>query len=228
MKLKITTHDEEWSPKYFAVIVGIFCSLYMICTALNAKLISIFGVTLPGGILTFPLCCIITDLLTEVYGFNRTRQAIWTVLAGTILFAVFNEIAIALPYPSFWQNQAAFETIFSTTWRLALAGCLAWVAGEFANTYIMSKMKIVQNARNMPVRFIASTAAGQFFDSAVFIGVAFLGTMPLQNLVIMGFSVWITKILYETLFLPLSIPVTKWVKNLEGVEHFDRQKISLV
>lgn len=228
MPLRTTTHDSEWSPQFFAVIVGVFCSLYMISTALNAKLITIFGVTLPGGILVFPLCCIITDLLTEVYGFNRTRQAIWTVLACTVLFALFNQLAIMLPYPPFWENQQAFETIFATSWRIALAGCLAWVAGEFANTYIMSKMKIVQNAKHMPLRFIASTAVGQFFDSAVFVTIAFLGTMPFESFITMAFSVWLAKIAYETLMLPASIPVTNWVKKLEGVEHFDRQKISLV
>ncbi len=183
---------------------------------------------LPAGIITFPICCVITDLLTEVYGFNRTRQAIWTAVASTILFAVFTQAAILLTPADFWPNQAAFEAIFDLSWRLAAAGCLAWVAGEFANSYVMSRMKILQNARHMAGRFIGSTVIGQFFDTAVFMTVAFAGTMPWKNFFMMLGAAWAFKIAYEVIALPLSVPITKWVKKLEGVEHFDKQELHIV
>jgi len=160
--LKTTTHDSEWQPKYFASITGIFCGLYIITSVLVPKMIVIFGLILPAGIITFPLCCIITDLLTEIYGFNRTRQAIWAALTCTILYAIFSQIAIILPSANFWeQNQSGFEAYFSTSWRIAAAGCLAWVVGEFTNSYIMSRLKIFQNAKHMSFRFIGSTIVGQ-------------------------------------------------------------------
>ena len=80
----------------------------------------------------------------------------------------------------------------------------------------------------MSIRFIAYTLIGQFFDSIVFFTIAFVGTMPLKELVLVTLTAWILKVLYEVFALPLSIFVTKWLKRLEGVEHFDKQKISAI
>ncbi|MGD9650233.1 MAG: queuosine precursor transporter [Dongiaceae bacterium] len=228
MSLRVTSHDYEWHPKYFGVIVGLFCALYMITGVAVLKMVDFGPFILPAAIITFPLCCIITDLLTEVYGFNRTRQAVWTALVCTFLFAVFTQITIYLPPADFWPHQEAFAAIFKATPRIALAGMLAWVVGEFSNTYVMSKMKIAQNAKNMSVRFVASTAVGQFFDSLVFFSVAFAGTLPWDVFFKIMITGWLAKVAYEAVSLPISIPVTKWVKRLEGVEHFDKQKLSLV
>lgn len=226
--LRITNHDYEWSPKYFAVIVGIFCSLYAITNAINFKMIDVYGLILPAGIITFPLCCIITDILTEVYGFNRTRQAIWTVLAVTILFAVLSSIAVHLPPAGFWPHQEAYALVFSLNWRFAIAGCCAWLVGEFVNSFIMSRMKIFQNARWMGARFIGSTVVGQFFDTIVFMTIAFVGTMGVGAFVWLLLSAWMVKVAYEIVALPVSMPSAWAIKRLEGIEHFDRQKISVV
>lgn len=226
--LRVTNHDYEWHPKYFAVVVGIFCALYMINNAIVSKITVIAGIPFTVALIIFPLCAIITDLLTEVYGFNRTRQAIWTVLAATVLFALFTQAAILLPPADFWPYQAAFEAVFASSWRIAMAGIAAWVVGEFVNSYILSKLKIFQQARHMAARFIGSTVIGQFFDSAIFFTIAFAGTVPWDQLLIMTATAWAVKIAYEIAALPLSIPVANWLKRLEGVEHFDRQKISVV
>ena len=226
--LKITNHDADWQPKYFAVITGLFCGLYMIVGALVPKMVDLYGLIVPAGTIVFPICSVLTDLLTEVYGFNRTRQAVWTVLVCNILFAVFTQIAIILPPASFWPHQEAFASIFSMSFRIALAGCSAWVVGELANSFIMSKLKILQNAKMMAVRFILSTIVGQFLDTLVFVVVAFIGTMPFKSLVGVILSVWVFKIIYEIVALPLSVPITNRVKKWEGVEHFDRQKLDIV
>lgn len=227
-KLRVTNHDYEWHPKYYGVIVGLFCGLYVMTNALNSKMADFGWFVLPAGIITFPICCIITDLLTEIYGFNRTRQAIWSALACTVLFALFSEAAIALPPASFWAHQAAYAKLFGNMPRFAVAGSLAWLAGEFLNSYVMSRMKIFQNARSPALRFFASTVAGQFADSLVFMTVAFVGTMPVQQFMTMFLVGWAFKTTYEALALPFSVTVAKRMKRLEGVEHFDRQKLSLV
>ncbi len=228
MNLRITSDDREWSPKFYGIIVGLFCSLYIITNAINFKMIDLWGIILPAGIITFPLCAILSDIMTEVYGFNRTRQAIWTVLTATILQAIFTMIAISLPAANFWTHQESYATVFSLSFRFAIAGWCAWLAGEFMNSFIMSKMKILQNKKGMPIRFIGSTAVGQFFDTFVFMAIAFIGTMPFHTWCTVLLSVWIVKIIYEILALPLSLPATIWIKHLEGVDHFDRQKISLL
>jgi uncharacterized integral membrane protein (TIGR00697 family) len=229
MTLKITSHDTEWQPKYFAVITGLFCGLYMISGVTTPKMISLpFGMATSAALIVFPLCTIITDILTEVYGFNRARQAIWTVLVCTILFAVFTQIAIALPPAGFWPHQDSYQNIFATSYRISAAGCLAWVVGEFTNSFVVSKMKILQNAALMPVRFIASTVVGQFLDTIVFFVVAFAGIMAWRDLGVAMLSAWLIKVAYEVVALPLSVPITRLVKRWEGVEHFDRQKLEIV
>lgn len=183
---------------------------------------------MPAAIILFPICCIITDLLTEVYGFNRTRQAVWTVLACNVIFAVAAWIAVQLPAASFWPHQDAFAAIFSQTPRIVLAGSCAWVAGELVNTYVMSRMKIAQQAKGMPARFIVSTVVGQLVDSSVFCVIAFLGTMPLMVLLKLVLTAWVFKVGYEIVALPLSVPIARAIKRAEGVEHFDHQKLHLV
>ncbi|HBM90682.1 MAG TPA: transporter [Rhodospirillaceae bacterium] len=226
--LRVTSNDSEWSPKYYGVIVGLFCGIYMISTAISLKIIVLGPFIISAGLLVVPLCTIITDILTEIYGFNRTRQAIWTVLVCIILFSFFSQIAVMLPPASFWPHQEAYTTIFSATPRIALAGCLAWLTGEFLNSYVMSKMKIFQNAKNTSLRFIGSTIIAQFADTIVFMLVAFGGAMPWEAFVKMALIAWIAKILYEVFALPLSLSATKKLKQMEGIEHFDKQKISLV
>ena len=228
MTLQVTSHDSEWQPKYFAVITGLFCGLYMITMAVMPKMIDLYGLIMPAGVIVFPLCAVLTDILTEIYGFNRARQAVWTALICTILFAVFMQIVIMLPTAIFWTHQDAFQILFAQSPRFAAAGCLAWVVGELSNSFVLSRLKILQNAKWMPVRFTVSTAVGQLLDSAVFAGVAFTGTMPFDKVINVVLSIWAFKVGYEIIALPLSVPVTNWVKKREGVEHFDRQKLEIV
>ncbi|MGE3771117.1 MAG: queuosine precursor transporter [Bdellovibrionales bacterium] len=226
--LRVTAHDYEWHPKYFHIIVGLFCALYMITLALCSKLIEIQGFTLVAGVLVFPLCCIITDLLTEVYGFNRTRQAVWTTMFCAALYAAFTQMSIGLPPAPDWPNQEAYATVHGTSFRVAVAGMAAWVVGELINSLVMSRMKILQHAKAMPLRFIGSTVIGQLADNVVFVGLAFAGTVPNDVLLQMILVGWLIKIIYEVIALPLSVPIAKWVKRLEGVEHYDKQKLSVV
>ena len=228
MSLKTTGRDSEWSPKYFAVVTGLFCGLYMASVATAGKVVSVSGLSAPAAIIIFPLCCILTDILTEVYGFNRARQALWTCLVCTVVFSIVTQLAVMLPAAPFWDGQEAFAKTHGTTWRIALAGCIAWVGGEFINSYIVSKMKIAQNAKAMPARFIGSTIVGQFVDTVLFLAVAFGGVISIANLFPMLLTGWGLKVAYEVVALPLSIPVTNKVKQLEGVEHFDRQDISIL
>ncbi len=226
--LRITGNDAEWSPKYYGPIVGLFCALYMMTQALTAKMFTIGIITTSASIIIFPLCCIITDILTEVYGFNRARRALWTVLVCTFLFAFFSQIVLWLPSASFWSDQEAFEKVFAIGPRIAVAGACAWMAGELINSLVMSKMKITQNARGTAIRFISSTIVGQAIDTAIFFTIAFAGTMAAPQLLQIAFTSWCIKVGYEIIMLPLSVPAAKWAKRLEGVEHFDRQKISAI
>lgn len=226
--MQISHNDKDWSPRHYGVVAGLFCGIYMITIALNTKMIDLYGWFVPCGLLTFPICAILTDILTEVYGFNRARKAIWTALICALLFAVLGWIAIQIPPAPFYQNQAAFEAIFSQAPRIALAGCAAWIVGEIANSIVVSKMKIAHQGKNMSLRFIASTAVGQTFDSLVFCTIAFAGTLPMADFMSLFLGGTLFKIAYEVVFLPVSVPMTKLIKKSENVDHFDHQKLEIV
>lgn len=226
-ELKVTNHDYEWSPKFYGVVSGLFVAMYMVTLAIGNKVFVAGGIATTAGLLTFPLCTILSDILTEIYGFNRTRQVIWTTMVAALLFSAFVQIAVVLPPAAFWPHQDAFAATFGTTWRLALGGCIAWVIGEFSNSFIMSRMKVFQKAKNMQVRFIVSTMVAQSFDTLTVAVVAFAGTMPWADWLILVGVAWVVKVGYEIVLLPVSVPLTRWVKKLEGVEHFDNQKLRI-
>lgn len=227
-QLHITYSDKEWSPKYFAIVSAMLCGMYMITLAISGKISDVWGFYLSASIITFPICCILTDVLTETYGFNRARQALWVTLVFAILFAIFTQLTILLPVAPFWEGQESFVSVFSTSWRITLAGCTALIVGELINSFIVSKLKIKQNAKSMSVRFIASTFIAQFFDSILFFSIAFAGTVSTPQLFNMIITAWLLKVAYEIIALPLSVSVTHKIKQLEGIEHFDRQKISVI
>lgn len=227
-ELRVTNNDAEWSPKHYAPLVGLFCALYMTTQALASKIADFHGLYVSVAIIIFPLCAIITDLLTEVYGFNRARKALWTVLGCTALQALFTVAAVNIPAAPFWDNQEAYASVFALAPRIALAGGLAWIVGELVNSFIMSKMKLLQNAHGTALRFIGSTVVGQLLDTIVFLGVGFWGVFTPEQLFSMLLVQWGAKVLYEVVALPLTVPLSKWLKRLEGVEHFDRQKISAI
>jgi len=227
-ELKVTNHDYEWSPKYYGVVAALFVAMYMITMALGTKLFTVGFITTSAGLLTFPVCTIISDMLTEVYGFNRTRQVIWTAMVSALLFSAFTYAAVLLPPAAFWPNQEAFATAFSTTWRLALGGAAAWAVGELSNSFIMSRLKVFQEAKFMSVRFISSTIVAQFFDTLTVGLIAFSGLMPWSDWFVMVLVSWAIKVGYEVVLLPLSVPMARWIKRLEGIEHFDRQKLRIV
>lgn len=228
MALRTTSHDSDWQPKYSALLMALLCSLYMINLALSTKLFSLFGTVVSAGIIVFPLCTILVNMMTEVYGFNRTRQAIWLALIAHILFVVFAQFAVALPPAGGWRFQDGFSGLYSSSVRLALAGALSWTIGAFVNSYLMTYLKKRQQGELVALRFVVASAAGQFLNSLLFFLVAFAGVMPLKFLLIAVFAAWSARLAYEVLALPVSITVAKVLKQLEGIEHFDRQKLRII
>ena len=178
-----------------------------------------------GSLLAYPLNHIFGDILTEIYGFNRTRRLIWMGLICGLLFLAITQIAIILPPPVGYTGQTAFAMVNGVLPRIVIASYLAYLCCEFTNSYIISRLKIFQNAQKFPLRAIASTVGGQFVDSLIFFTVAFLGTMPTGDFLLMMIDGWIAKVLYEIVMLPVTTLVVRKIKSLEGIEHFDRYKL---
>lgn len=208
--------------KYFSLITGIFAACLIISNILDTKFFQLWSLNFPAGIILFPIVYVFGDVFTEVYGYSQSRKAIWTGFISLILLVLSIEIAKRLPPASFWENQDAFVAILGKVPRIVVASITAYFAGEFTNSFIMAKLKLAQKGKGMPFRFVASTLAGQAVDTAVFVIIAFAGTLEILNLASVFLSAWLFKVTWEVVALPLSVPLVRWLKKVENEDYYDQ------
>lgn len=211
---------EGFSP-LFVVLSGLFIACLLISNVIAGKLISVFGLILPAAVILFPVTYIFGDILTEVYGFKRSRLIIWTGFACNVFMAVISFLVVALPYPSFWHGQEAYATVLGTTPRVVGASLMAYFAGEFSNSALLSRLKLLTRGRWLFIRTIGSTVVGEGVDTAVFITTAFWGTVPGNVLLQMVIAQYLWKVVYEVLATPLTYVFVRWVKIKENLDTFD-------
>ena len=222
------TDDRRY--RYFDVVMVAFV-VVLVCSnligpakAATLTLPLIGPVTFGAGVLFFPISYIFGDVLTEVYGYARARRVIWAGFAALIFAAVMAVVVVALPPAPGWDNQKVYEIAFGNTWRIAGASMLAYFCGEFVNSYVLAKMKVASAGRNMSLRFVASTVAGEAVDSTLFYPLAFYnsGIMPNELVMTLMLSQFITKTLVELAFLPLTTRIVSALKRAENTDHYDR------
>jgi queuosine precursor transporter len=207
---------------WFLGIVAIFVTCLITANITAVKLVNLFGFILPAAILIFPLSYITGDVLTEVYGYRTARRVIWLGFFCNLVAVVAIWIGQVLPPAPFWDAQGAYERILGYTPRLLVASFLAYLMGEFANAFVLAKMKIATKGRWLWSRTIGSTLVGQALDSLVFMTLAFVGTMPVSILIGAIVTQWLAKSIYETLATPFTYLVVNFLKRKEGMDAYDR------
>jgi uncharacterized integral membrane protein (TIGR00697 family) len=205
----------------FVIVVALFVTCLITANIIIAKQISIGGIILPAAIIIFPLSYIIGDVLTEVYGYQQARRVIWLGFLCNVITVVAIWIAQKLPPAPVFEAQGAYERILGSTPRFLLASFLAYLAGEFTNSFVLAKMKIITKGRWLWTRTIGSTLVGQGVDTVVVLTIAFLGVLPLSVLGIMILSHWLVKTIYETAATPLTYVVVGYLKRKEGIDTYD-------
>lgn len=204
--------------EYFLFTSVIYCTALIASNIAAGKLFSLpFGVVLPVSVWLFPVVYIIDDIVPEVYGFGTARRLIWLGFLANLFAVAFFVLALALPYPAFFTNQDAFETVLGFTPRLLAASFVAYLLGTHVNAWIMVTVKRLTRERWLWMRTISSTLAGEGVDSLVFILIAFWGEIPPQVLPGMIAAQAAFKILYEALATPLTYCIVAWFKRKEGV-----------
>lgn len=207
----------------FLIITVLFVTCLMVSNITAVKLIDVNGYVLTGAIVIFPISYIIGDVLTEVYGFAKARLVVW-VGFGANLFAVLTFALVGvLPAAGFWDGQEAYDVILGATPRILAASFLAYLVGEFANSYILARLKVITAGRMLWLRTIGSTVIGQGLDSIVFVFVAFWGVLPMPVLLGTIAVQALAKIGYEVLATPVTYAVIGWLKKAEGIDHYDRE-----
>jgi len=206
---------------WFVIIVAIFITCLITANIAAVKLIGVFGFVLPAGTIIFPMSYIFGDVLTEVYGYRQARRVIWLGFLCNFILVFALWIGQVLPPASFWDGQKAYERILGYTPRLLVASFLAYLVGEFANSFVLAKMKIATKGRWLWTRTIGSTVVGEGLDSFVFMTLAFAGTIPMVALSIAVLTQWLVKSFYEAAVTPLTYIVVNFLKRKEGVDIFD-------
>ncbi len=200
-------------------------SLFLVCLVISniiaGKLMTVFGVVLPSAVILFPVTYILGDVFTEVYGYGKMRFVIWMGFAANVFMSAIFLIAIALPYPAFFGAQAAYATVLGQTPRIVLASLVAYWAGEFSNSMVLSVLKKRTKGRYLWVRTIGSTIVGQGLDTILFIGLSFFGNVPFPVLLQMMAAQYLFKVSYEIVLTPVTYKVVGFIKRIEGIDVFD-------
>ena len=208
----------------FVVIAAVFATTLVVSNIIAVKLVGIGGLTITAAIVVFPISYIFGDILTEVYGYAAARRVIWLGFACNLLAVIAIQAAQVLPAASFWaDNQEAYTTILGATPRLLAASFIAYLFGEFVNSFVLAKLKIVTAGRWLWLRTISSTLIGQGVDTVIFATLAFVGTMSGGDLGRTIVTQWIAKSMYEAAATPLTYVVVDYLKRLEGIDTYDRE-----
>jgi queuosine precursor transporter len=208
--------------KHLPGIAAVFVGVLLISNVASTKMVQIGSFEFDGGTLLFPLAYIFGDILTEVYGYARSRRIIWYgFLMNIIMVAVFMGVAY-LPAPEWWGNQDAFMAILGQTPRIVLASMVAYFAGEFSNSYLLAKIKVWMNGRRLWVRTIGSTLVGEGLDTVLFVLIAFYGVFSMNDLIVVIVSNYIFKVGVEVVFTPLTYLIVGKLKKSEGVDFYDK------
>ncbi len=216
---------------YYDLIMAAFVAILLLSNIIGASkpsyvVLPVVGTwTFGAGVLFFPFSYIIGDVLTEVYGYARARRVIWTGFAALVFMAFMAAVVVAMPPASDWPGQAAYEFVFGNSWRIVLASMVAFWAGEFANSFVLARMKVLTGGRHLWSRTIGSTIVGQALDSLIFYPLAFYGLAgwPIEQLGQVVVSQFLLKTAWEALLTPLTYVVVNRLKHAEGLDVYDEQ-----
>jgi uncharacterized PurR-regulated membrane protein YhhQ (DUF165 family) len=229
--------------RYFDYVMAAFVAILLLSNLIGAaKLSTMWGYTFGAGILFFPVSYVIGDVLTEVYGYANARRCVWMGFFALLFMALMSFVVVAMPPFGGWGCsasadplyadvvakssqgavcQATYVSVFGSTWRIVLASVIAFWAGEFVNSFVLAKMKILTKGKHLWSRTIGSTVFGQAVDSAIFYPIAFLGVWDTHSVLVVLVTNWAMKVAWEVLLTPATYAVVGWLKSREGVEVFD-------
>lgn len=209
--------------KHLDILTALFVTTLLLSNIASSKLVSIRALTFDAGLILFPLAYILGDVLTEVYGYSRTRRVIWIGFTMSVLMVATFYIVAALPAAADWHNQDAFAKILTAVPRIVVASIFAYLVGTFVNSYILAKLKLKQKGEHFWFRALASTTLAQIFDTTIFLFIAFWGTIPTSVFLTLWYTNYIIKVLVEIIVLPVTYHLVQWLKVDEAIDFFDKK-----
>jgi uncharacterized integral membrane protein (TIGR00697 family) len=208
--------------RYYDLIMASFVTVLLCSNLIGVtKVCTVGGITFGAGVLFFPISYVFGDILTEVYGFARSRKVVWAGFAALAFASFMSWFVLILPPAEGWHNQPALESVFGTTPRIVLASLIAYFVGEFFNSYVMAKMKIMTQGKWLWTRTVGSTIAGEFVDSILFYPLAFMGIWSTDLVVKVLISNYLIKVLWEVVMTPVTYKIVGFLKAAEKEDYYD-------
>lgn len=209
--------------RYYDLVMAAFVAV-LLCSNLigPAKVAQVGGVQFGAATLFFPISYIFGDILTEVYGYARARRVVWMGFAAMVFASSMAALVVALPAAPQWPHQAAYETVFGATWRVALASLAGFWAGEFCNSYVLARLKVKTAGRHLWLRLIGSTLIGEGVDTLIFFPVALYGILPNGLLASIMLTNYVLKCAWEIFATPLTYVIVRALKRTEQEDYYDR------
>ena len=217
--------------KYYDLIMAAFVTVLLCSNVIGVHKVSYINLPFYGqyiygaGVLFFPISYLFGDILTEVYGYARSRRVIWAGFAATIFASLMAWVVTELPPSSTMSpdQQQAINLIFAQTPRIVGASLIAFWTGEFVNSFVLAKMKVFTSGKYLWTRTIGSTIVGEIADSVVFYPVAFYGVWSNEQLISVMIGNYFIKVLWEVFATPLTYAVVNFLKRAEHEDYFDRE-----
>lgn len=209
--------------RYYDLILAAFASILLISNLGAIKLIAFGPIIADGGAILFPIAYIFSDILTEVYGYKHARRAIWMGFAIMLLAVAALTIVRYLPAAPGWTGQESFDATLGFFPRIVVASLIAYLCGEFINSFVLAKLKVKTGGKKLWLRLIGSTVVGEFFDTLIFGLIAFWGILSGQDMLIYLAVGWIFKTVIEIVLLPLTYKVVAFLKRKESVDFYDEK-----
>jgi hypothetical protein len=210
--------------KFYDLIMAAFVTILLCSNIIGAeKVVSIAGFSFGAGILFFPISYFFNDILTEVYGYARSRKVVWAGFAAMGFASFMSWVVVSLPPAQGWIHQDAYEVVFSQTPRIVVASLVAFFSGEFVNSFTLAKMKVFTSGRFLWIRTIGSTIAGEAADSIIFYPIAFYGFWPNDLLITVMITNYVLKVSWEVIATPVTYRVVNFLKRKEHEDYYDKE-----
>lgn len=216
-----SVHKTSIQFKYFFIILTLFSATWLISNIAAVKLVSVWGITLTGGFFIFPFTTVLGSLIVEVYGYKNARQSIWCGFILNLSFLFFINLVNSVPPSPHWKLEEQFQTILVPETRIIFASLLSFLLSDFANSYIMAKMKISNEGKSLFIRILTSNCCAISIDILCFMLLAFFGTMSPNLLFKLILAAYIKKFVFQIILLPALWYSIDFLKNAEGIEIFD-------
>ncbi len=208
--------------RYYDLIMASFVSVLLCANLIGVQKVAQVGpFTFGAGNLFFPISYLFGDILTEVYGYARSRKVVWAGFGALAFASLMSAVVVHLPPAAGWHGQAVVEAAFGSTWRIAGSSLIGYFCGEFANSITLAKMKIVTSGRHLWSRTIGSTIVGEAVDSLVFYPLAFYGVWSDDLLLKVILTNYCVKVAWEVVATPLTYAVVRFLKRAEQEDYYD-------